>query len=404
MNLRYFIAARYILSPKSHSVINLISGVSIVAMAVPVAAIILLLSIFNGLEQMVGDMYRDVDADLSITPAEGTTFEVAAVDAAALRQTDGVEALSFVLRQTAMAESGDGRTFAEVVGVDDEYRDVVAVANYILSGDYALQSDSGPSAVAAHGVMRDLGMLRQTAIGESVRLYSINRARFSSLLPVGGYTRRELSIAGIYGPPEDHGSMLLIPLASAQSLFAYPDRASSVEVRLSPSADMDAVAERIATLVGEDFEVRTRFQSNSLYRLMALEKWGVFLIAALVMLVASLSVVGTLVMIIIDKQHDIHTLRTMGAGEKLVRGIFLGEGRLMALLSLVIGVVMGLLLTLLQQQFGMVRIDAPSLAVSSFPVEVQLQDVVLTVVSYLAISYLVINLTVRSVMSYKPNR
>ena len=198
--------------------------------------------------------------------------------------------------------------------------------------------------------------------------------------------------------------MLLIPLASAQSLFAYPDRASSVEVRLSPSADMDAVAERIATLVGEDFEVRTRFQSNSLYRLMALEKWGVFLIAALVMLVASLSVVGTLVMIIIDKQHDIHTLRTMGAGEKLVRGIFLGEGRLMALLSLVIGVVMGLLLTLLQQQFGMVRIDAPSLAVSSFPVEVQLQDVVLTVVSYLAISYLVINLTVRSVMSYKPNR
>ena len=404
MNLRYFIAARYILSPKSHSVINLISGVSVVAMAVPVAAIILLLSIFNGLEQMVGDMYLDVDADLSISPAAGTTFDVATVDAAALREVDGVEALSFVLRQTAMVESGEGRTFAEVVGVDEAYKDVVAVAKYVLSGDYALQSDDQPMAVAAHGVMRDLGMLRQTAIGESVRLYSINRARFSSLLPVGGYTRRELPIAGIYGPPEDHGSMLLIPLASAQSLFAYPDRASSVEVRLSPLADMDAVAERVTKLVGNSFEVRTRFESNSLYRLMALEKWGVFFIAALVMLVASLSVVGTLVMIVIDKQHDIQTLRTMGASESLVRGIFLGEGRLMALLSLVIGVVLGLLLTLLQQQFGMVRIDAPSLAVNSFPVELQWQDMVLTVVSYLAISYLVINLTVRSVMSYKSNR
>lgn len=404
MRLNHFIAARYLRSPKSHSVINLISGVSVVAMAFPVAAVIMLLSIFNGLELIVEDMYQHSDADIRITPASGSTFAVADLDSQALHSIDGVEAISFTLEQTAMTESGDRRTFARVQGVDDNYLKVIALESDIILGEFSLERDGEPQVVAAHGVMQDLGLMRKDALATPLRLYSINRARFSSILPVGGYTRREMPLAGIYSTNQDYSSTIIISLAAAQSLFNYPDAASSVEVRTLPEEDLNMVAERIESLVGEQFEVRTRYESNSLYRLMALEKWGVFFIALVVMLIASLSIVGTLVMVIIDKQHDIQTLRTMGARENLVRAVFLSEGRLMALVSLAIGCVLGVVLTLLQQWFGFVRIDAPTLAISSYPVRLQPLDLLLTVAGYLAVSYIVINLTVRAVMSYKTSQ
>lgn len=401
MNLRYFIAARYVRSPKSHSVINLISGVSIVAMAVPVAAIILLLSIFNGLESMVRGMYRAVDADLMILPSEGTTFATADLDREAVATTQGVERFSFVLRQTAMAEADGLRTFAEVKGVDSAYLDVVPIAERVISGEFALHDGSEPRLVAAHGVMQDLGQLRHAAIGTPLRLYAINRTRLSSLLPVGGYTRREMAVAGIYSIDEDNRSMIITSLAAAQDLFNYPDRASAVELRLSEQSDPTTVARELESRLGEGFDVRTRDESNSIYRLHALEKWGVFAVAVIVMIIASLSIVGTLVMVYIDKEQDMQTLRTLGARQQMVRGVFLAEGRLMALLSLVIGLVLGVGLTLAQQLFGFVGIDAPSLMVSAYPVELHLSDVLLTVVSYAVISYIVINLTVRFVMRYK---
>ncbi len=401
MNLRYFIAARYVRSPKSHSVINLISGVSIVAMALPVAAIILLLSIFNGLESMVRDMYHALDADLTIHPREGTTFRIDDLRRDAVTSIEGVERLSFVLRQRAMVASGDRRTFAEVKGVDGDYLDVVPISERLLAGDFTLEDESGAHLVAAHGVMQDLDELRQTALGSTLSLYAINRTRISTLLPVGGYTRRDLPLSGIYSIDEDNRSLIITSLAAAQSLFNYPDRASAVELRLSEGADPVAVARDLERLLGEGFDVRTRDESNSIYRLHALEKWGVFAVAVLVMIVASLSIVGTLVMVYIDKEQDMRTLSTMGARPDLVRGIFLGEGHLMALLSLALGLVLGVSLTLAQQYFGFVGIDAPSLMVNAYPVELHSGDVLLTVVSYAIVSYIVINLTVRSVIRYK---
>lgn len=402
--LKYHIAARYIRSPKSHSVINLISGVSIVAMAVPVAAVILLLSIFNGLETMTRELYSAVDADLMITPSQGVTFDIASLDAELLRQNEQVEAFSFVLHHTAIAESGEDRTFAEVKGVDSAYLAVVPIEHTLLTGAFEIEGDDGPHLIAAHGVMQDLDLMQSSSIGTPLRLYAINRARFSSLMPIGGYTRREMPVVGIYSIDEDHRSMILTSLAAAQDLFNLDGRASAVEIALQGYADASAVKQSLAELLGEDFVVRTRDESNTIYRLMALEKWGVFFISILVMLVASLSIVGTLVMVIIDKRDDMQTLRTMGAKEELVRGIFISEGRLLSLVSLVLGVVLGVVLTLLQQWFGFVGIDAPSLSVSDYPVELHIGDVLLTMAAYILIAYVVVWLTVRAVMKYNTTR
>ena len=397
-SLKYLIAGRYVRSPKSHSVINMISAVSIVAMAIPVAAIILLLSIFNGLERMALDNLKSVDSDLSITPREGTTFRVEELPSALLDDLADVEQYSFILEQSALAQMGASRAVVQVRGVDEGYTSVVPVAKNILVGEFTTRAEENDYVVAAHGVMQDLSSLRTTAIGESMQLYAINRTRISTLLPVGGYTRRELPIAGIYSIDEDNRSLVITSLKAAQSLFNYADRASAVEIRLREGASPERLAEQLQAAVGEHFDVRTREQRNSIYRLMALEKWGVFCIAVLVMIVASLSIVGTLVMVIIDKRDDVRTLRTMGARRDFVRDIFTAEGLLMALLSLVLGLVLGAGLALLQQHFGFVGIDAQTLQVNSYPVEVHLQDILLTVVAYAAVSYIVVKLTVRALM------
>jgi lipoprotein-releasing system permease protein len=397
-SLKYLIAGRYVRSPKSHSVINMISAVSIVAMAIPVAAIILLLSIFNCLERMALDNLKSVDPDLSITPREGTTFRVEELPSALLDDLADVEQYSFILEQSALAQMGASRAVVQVRGVDEGYTSVVPVAKNILVGEFRTRAEENDYVVAAHGVMQDLSSLRTTAIGESMQLYAINRTRISTLLPVGGYTRRELPIAGIYSIDEDNRSLVITSLKAAQSLFNYADRASAVEIRLREGASPLRLAEHLQATVGEHFDVRTREQRNSIYRLMALEKWGVFSIAVLVMIVASLSIVGTLVMVIIDKRDDVRTLRTMGARRDFVRDIFTAEGLLMALLSLVLGLVLGAGLALLQQHFGFVGIDAQTLQVNAYPVEVHLQDILLTVVAYAAVSYIVVKLTVRALM------
>ena len=397
-SLKYLIAGRYVRSPKSHSVINMISAVSIVAMAIPVAAIILLLSIFNGLERMALDNLKSVDPDLSITPREGTTFRVEELPSALFDDLADVEQYSFILEQSALAQMGASRAVVQVRGVDEGYTSVVPVAKNILVGEFTTRAEENDYVVAAHGVMQDLSSLRTIAIGESMQLYAINRTRISTLLPVGGYTRRELPIAGIYSIDEDNRSLVITSLKAAQSLFNYADRASAVEIRLREGASPLRLAEQLQAAVGEHFDVRTREERNSIYRLMALEKWGVFCIAVLVMIVASLSIVGTLVMVIIDKRDDVRTLRTLGARRDFVRDIFTAEGLLMAMLSLVLGLVLGAGLALLQQHFGFVGIDAQTLQVNAYPVEVHLQDILLTVVAYAAVSYIVVKLTVRALM------
>lgn len=395
--LPYFIAGRYLRSRKSHSVINIISGVSVAAMATPVAAMVILLSVFNGLEGMVRTLYRAVDADIAIRAAEGTVFDVAAVDTAAIRAAEGVETLSLVLEQGAMAEVGDRRTIVRLRGVERTYEDVVPVAQTIYGGTFAVGVDDSRSVVLGHRTAQELGMSRQAA-GDMVTLYAINRTRFSSLLPVGGYTRRTLPVAGFYSIDDENGDVAYVSLDVAQDMFNYEGRASAVAVKLAAGADADAVAERLQRIAGEGMEVLTRERSNSIYRLMALEKWGVFAVALIVLVVASLTVVGTIVMIMIDKRDDAATLRMMGANRATVRDIFVGEGHLLAGVSLVLGVAAGVGLTLLQQTVGLVRLQTATLMVDIYPVELHAADVLLTAAAYIVVAHVVTRLTVGAML------
>ena len=396
MDIRLFIARRYFRSRNSHSVINHITRVSIVAMAAPVAAMIVLMSVFNGLEGMTLSLYDAVDPDITIAPAQGTTMQVDEAFMEKVGSVEGVESATQVLVQGALAEVGSRRRIVRVKGVDSLYRDVIPIAEHIVAGTFTTQMEQNDCVVIGPDVAYDMRFSRHD-LGEKINLYAINRARFSSFMPIGGYTKSSVPIAGVFSTDKSNGDVVFTSLRGAQALFNYPERISAVELNVA-GEDLDRVKSALLSSLGEEFEIKTRYESNSIYRLMALEKWGVFLIAAIVLAIASLSIVGTLVMIIIDKRDDVETLRTMGLSEKGLRGIFTAEGYIMALVSLTLGVVIGVGLSLVQQYLGIVQLNTATLMVDAYPVELRLADVAMTVVAYAVIAVVITHLTVNSMM------
>lgn len=396
MDIRLFIARRYFRSRNSHSVINHITRVSIVAMAAPVAAMIVLMSVFNGLEGMTLSLYDAVDPDITIAPAQGTTMQVDEAFMEKVGSVEGVESATQVLVQGALAEVGSRRRIVRVKGVDSLYRDVIPIAEHIVAGTFTTQMEQNDCVVIGPDVAYDMRFSRHD-LGEKINLYAINRARFSSFMPIGGYTKSSVPIAGVFSTDKSNGDVVFTSLRGAQALFNYPERISAVELNVAGD-DLDRVKSALLSSLGEEFEIKTRYESNSIYRLMALEKWGVFLIAAIVLAIASLSIVGTLVMIIIDKRDDVETLRTMGLSEKGLRGIFTAEGYIMALVSLTLGVVIGVGLSLVQQYLGIVQLNTVTLMVDAYPVELRLTDVAMTIVAYAVIAVVITHLTVNSMM------
>lgn len=397
MDIRLFIARRYLRSRNAHTVINHITRVSIVAMAAPVAAMIVLMSVFNGLEGMTLNLYDAVDPDIIISPSEGTTMATEDDFAERIGSIEGIEAVTQVLEQGALAEIDDHRSIVRVKGVDTLYRRVIPIAERLVAGTFTTEMEQNDCVVIGPDVAYDMRFSRSD-LGRQLDLYAINRARFSSLLPVGGYTKSSLPITGVFSTDKSNSDVIFTSLRSAQRLFNYPYRVSAIEIKVAEAQRADEVKERLKEALGEEYKVKTRYESNSIYRLMALEKWGVFLIAAIVLAIASLSIVGTLVMIIIDKRDDIATLRTMGLGEKRLRGVFTTEGYMMSLVSLTLGVAVGVGLSLAQQHLGIVQLNAASLMVDAYPVELRLTDVAVTIAAYGVIAVVITRLTVGRMM------
>lgn len=395
MNLSRYIARRYLRSKNSHSVINIIARVSTVAMAVPVVAMVVLMSVFNGLEGMLRDIYLAVDADIVISPAVGTTFARDSLATFHIEQVEGVGSVSYTLEQGAIAEYHDNRTMVRVKGVDEAYAATLPIERHLTSGYFMTDYDGTPTAVATRHILL---ALRMTNISprESFSLYAINRQRISTILPTGGYTRRDVGVAGIYNIDDQHSDVLYVSLAEAQRLFNYVGRCSAAELSVAEGVDVERVRSRLRALLGDDYRVLTRDEGNTIYRLMAVEKWGVFLLSLIVMAIASLTIVGVLVMVIIDKREERATLLTLGATPSLVRRVFTSQGMMMVRRSMVGGVVVGVVLTLLQQHFGLVRIGAASLMVDAYPVELQWSDVVAVAVGYYAVASVIVWFTVRT--------
>ena len=396
--LTRFFARRYLFSPKSRSVINVIAGVSVLSFAMPVAAMIVLLSVLNGFGDFAKSMSSAFDADLTVAPREGQTFASAEIDSLALTRVKGVGVVSYLLEQQVLLERDGLQTMATLRGVDDRYTEVFPIEETIPLGSWSVRTGDLDRLVLGRDMARTLGI--RSLVRAEVAVYALRRGSFSSLFPVDGYSVRRLDVGGLFFLDlESENEYALTSLRAAQELFDRPGRISAISVRVADGADAEKVRREIAGIVGDDFTVRTRDEMNALFfRLVAYEKWGVFFISLLVLVLASFSVVGTLVMLMIEKRDDVATLRALGADTKLIRSIFVGEGLLIGGLGASIGAVLGVGFCLAQQHFGMIRIPVDTLLLYSYPVEMRWSDLLIVAAAFGAVILAISELTVRSVM------
>ncbi|MDR0954952.1 MAG: ABC transporter permease [Rikenellaceae bacterium] len=404
MRLSLFFAKRYLFSRKSHSVINLVSGISAFTVAIPVMAMVVLLSVFNGFDSLIRSMYQHFDPPILVTPVRGKVFDANTLDTAAIRALDGVTALSFSLEETALFGYRDRQQIGTMKGVDSLFSTVVPIREMIVRGEYALRFGDVDQAVMGQGVAYALSA--DPMLVEPLWVYMPRRGRSLTVLPVDLYRRAELFPSGVFAlDGETDGRYVLVPLDFAQRLLEYDSRmVSSLAVGLAEGSDADRVREQIAEIAGDDFRVLTRLQQKQeLYRLMQYEKWGIYLIILLVLIIASFSIIGSLVMIILDKKKDIQTLVTLGAGLPLIRRIFVREGLLISGLGTALGLVLGIGLCGLQQQFGWVGMGGTSFLIDAYPVQMRWTDLAGVIVSVSVVNYLICRLTVGAMIKNTKN-
>ena len=394
---------RYLFSKKSHSVINIISGVSVFAVAMPVAAMIILLSVFNGFEELVKQMASTFDADLTVTPREGERFPAERIDTAALACIDGLGGWSYTVEQNVLLEYRGHQAAATLRGADDRYPEVMPILGAISAGDYQVRLGDYDRAVLGQALAYTLGI--RSLVGEPLKIYALRRNGFSTLIPLEGYSRREVDMAGVFQlDSEAEQQYLITSLRLARELFDLGEDATALLLRVDDPDRIETVKREVEQAVGREFEVRTRYElRRTFYDIMIYEKWGIFFISLLVLVIASFSMVGALSMLIIEKRKDVRTLRALGADTRLIRRIFIGEGVLVGSIGAAIGTVTGVTVTLVQQLFGIVEIPVESLVTRSYPVLFQVNDLLAVLGAFALVVAAVTGLTVYNMIP-KNNR
>ncbi len=385
-------ARRYMFSPKSHSVINIIAFVSLIAVAVPTAAMIILLAMFAGLTGTIDDLTKITDADIEVVAKRGGTYKCEEIARDAIAEIEGVEHVASYLEQSVIASATGRRVPVAVRGVDSCYFNVVPLDEHLLRGDVSVIATgdmilgaSLASSLAAYG------------LGTEIELYALNRKQISTLLPMSGISRMTTRLGGVVSANADiNGSLALADLEHIQQLLNYRGSISALAVGLKPNANIKEVERGIEEVVGERFDVITRDeQYASMNAILRMEKFTILLIGLLIILVATFSIVGSVIMLITEKQNDIHTLRAMGANDKLIHHIFVGEGALLTLTGVMFGTIIGIGFALAQQHFGWVKIPGGGM-LESYPVRLIATDVMLVVAIALVMGWVVSHLTVKA--------
>ncbi|MBE6175894.1 MAG: ABC transporter permease [Rikenellaceae bacterium] len=385
-------ARRYIFSPKSNSVINIIACISLIAVAVPTAAMIILLSMFDGLSSTIERLNAAIDADMEVVAARGQTFALGDVAIEQIASCDGVEAVAPYIEQSVMASSAGRRTTIVLRGVDNRYFDVVALDELLQAG--RLESIYSGDILLGVGICSELGAY---GIGTQIELYALNRRQMSTLLPMSGISRMTTHLGGAVMGNNDISSTLAIgEIGRVQSLLNYNDRVSAIAIRAKDGAEIAQLEHTIEALVGEDMDVVTREEKYaSTNAILRMERFAILLIGSLIVLIATFSIVGTVLMLITEKRRDIATLRALGAKHSLIVRIFTGEGALLTLAGVLLGTLLGTAIALAQQHFAIVKIPGDQF-LGSYPVELNIGDIAVVVMVVIATGSLVSWLTVRA--------
>lgn len=385
-------ARRYMFSPKSHSVINIIACVSLIAIAVPTAAMVILMAVFDGLSETVAKLESAIDGDIEVVARRGQTIQYDEIDINNIASIEGVEAVAPYIEQSIMASSAGRRVTLVLRGVDRSYYDVMSLENLVEAG--SLESIFAGDILLGSALCSQLGAY---GIGTEIELYALNRKQISTLLPMSGISHMTTHLGGAVNGNNDISSTLAIAeLERVQQLLNYRGRVSAITMRIAKDAKIREVVQAIEDIVGDEYKVITRQEKNaSINAILKMEKYAIVLIGALIILIASFSIVGAVIMLITEKQRDISTLRALGANNRLIHNIFIGEGVLLTIIGCILGTLIGCGITLLQQHLGIVKIPGDTF-LQNYPVSLNMEDVVMIMLIVIMTGSIVSWTTVRT--------
>lgn len=398
MHLSLFIARRYLFAKKSHNVINIISAISAVGMAIGTAALIIILSIYNGFDELVKSTLSNVEPDILITPAKGKVFipEGEAFDL--IRKNPLIDEYDLILQENVFVDYDGHQGIAKAKGVDSAFEAESPLAEHITNGEFSLHKGQLPQMVVGAGLAYKMGM--NPAFLASAELYFPIRDRnFSLANPAASIETVRMRPSGIFSVNQQiDDDLMIVPIEEMRKLLGYEEEVSGVEIRLaegSTAKDIRSAIKHIQKELGPEFKVLDRFRQNtSLYKMMRYEKAAIFLILIFVIIIIALNIFGSITMLIIEKKDDIETYRSLGATDKMLRHTFTLEGWLISLLGLAAGLVIGIGFSLAQQHFGFIKMPG-SFLVNAYPVILQWQDVLATIAGVALIGYIIALLPVR---------
>lgn len=392
MNLPFYIARRYLFSKKSHNAINIISMICVCGVVVATIALVCALSVYNGFNDLVAGMFSSFDPELKITPRTGKVFDPTTSDMQKIRELPDIAFFSETLQDNALIRYHDRQDVAVVKGVDDAYQHLTMMDSALIDGNFTLQDEVADYALLGIGLSSKLGA--RPGFASPLELYVPKRdVKVNLSNPSSSFNWKYAYTGGVFMINQqvyDEGYMI-VPLSLARELFHYDKEVSAIELKLTDKADLSSVKKQIKSILGDEFIIRDRFeQQEASFKMMQIEKWMTFLILCFILAIALFNVVGSLSMLMIEKQDDVRTLRNMGASDNLIRRIFLFEGWMISGFGALIGIVIGLVLCLLQQSFGLIKLGqtAGAFIIDAYPVRVIFTDILVAFVTVAAIGFM----------------
>lgn len=389
MNLPFFIARRYFLSKRKKNFINVISILSMAGVAFATAALVIVLSVFNGLEVLLRSLYTSFDPELKIESVRGKSFEINDQLLSTVKSIQGVKTVTEVIEDYAYVRYRDADMVVTLKGMGENFLDQHRLDGHITEGEIKLKKDSIPFAIIGRGVRYTLSA-EVTSDMYALQVFYIKNLKGGTFDPSKMYSRKSIRPGSVFSIEKNYDeNFIFVPLDFAKELFDYDNKRTSLEVQTDGSG-LQQVQQTLRQTLGENFSVLTNEeQHKDLYRLLKIEKLFTFLSLSLLLLVGSINIFFSLMMLAIDKKKDISILTAMGAPPSVIKRIFLAEGAIISLVGASVGLLLGALLCYLQDSIGLVGMGMDNAIVSHYPVEMKLTDFLLISSVILTIAFLV---------------
>lgn len=380
VTLLLFIARKYLFARKSYAIINIISLISIIGVAVGTMALFVVLSVFNGFEDLILNLFNNFHADFKIESAEGKTFSLEEFPEDRLRELDNVFTVTYVIEDLALARYNDRQHLVNVKAVSDEFLKSANLDSIIVRGDALLNFQGADHAILGAGVDYVLG-INPNDFTKSLSLYVPKRTAKASVSMTNAFVSEHVLPSSVFSVQQEFDeSYIIIPFETGQRLYDYEHEVSSVEIMLKNGNLLRKSGKEIERILGNAFVVKDRFQQQDfIYKILRSEKLAIFLILSFILIIATFNVIGTLSMIILEKRKDISVLSALGASLKFIRRLFVIEGLLVIFTGAVLGIIFGVILCWLQQSFGLLGLGDPDagFVVQAYPVKMKATDLLI---------------------------